>query len=225
MVKPNIQDKSYATNAHPPGPQATPTSVGESPDLLNLISRASSRAGKCVHPRGRSRARCTVKRSSRSVSAAEVSRNVSPEVSSSSEEEKSEEEEVSPGPRTPTASRIITDKLSHRIAPLQLPAAPSPSAPEGRIHSMSWDDQVSAEESRGLASGVTSASQAPLLTSLMPHGPNHRTAESSLQVEGGSAVPGTCDTLVIHDHDSLPQASQPMTSDIITPNVTHDYDL
>jgi len=90
---------------------------------------------------------------------------------------------------------------------------------------MSWDDQVSAEESRGLASEVTFASQAPLLTSLMPHGPNHRTAESSLQVEGGSAVPGTCDTLVIYDHDSLPQASQPMTSDIVTPNVTHDYDL
>jgi len=32
---------------------------------------------------------------------------------------------------------------------------------------------------------------------------------------------GTCDTLVIHDHDSLPQVSQPMTSDI----VTHDGDL
>ena len=110
MVKSNTQNKLYATNARPPGPQATPTSVGESPDSLNLISRASSRAGKRVHPRGRS---------------------------PSSEEEESEEEEVSPGPRTPTASRIITGKLSHRIAPLQLPAAPSPSAPEGRTHSMS----------------------------------------------------------------------------------------
>jgi len=36
MVKSNIQNKSFATNAHPPGPQATPTSVGESPDSLNL---------------------------------------------------------------------------------------------------------------------------------------------------------------------------------------------
>jgi len=178
MVKSNIQNKSYATNAHPPGPQATPTSVGESPDSLNLISRASSRAGKRVHPRGCSHARCTVKRSSRSVSAAEISKNASPELSSSSEEEKSEEKEVSPGPRTPTASRIITGKLSHRIASLQLPAALSPSAPKGRTHSMSWDDQVSAKESRGLASGVTSAPQAPLSTSLMPHGPNHGTAES-----------------------------------------------
>ena len=69
-------------------------------------------------------------------------------------EEESEEEEVSPGPRTPTVSRIIISKLSHRIAPLQLSAAPSPSAPEGRTHFMSWDDQISAEESRGLAFGV-----------------------------------------------------------------------
>ena len=98
MVKPNIQNKSSATNAHPPGPQATSTSVGESPDSLNLISCASSRAGKRVHPRGRSRARRTVRRSSRSVSAAEDSRKASPEPSSSSEEEESEEEEVSPGP-------------------------------------------------------------------------------------------------------------------------------
>ena len=137
MVKSNIQNKSYTTNARPPGPQAISTSVGESSDSLNLISCASSRAGKRVHPKGRFHARRTVRRSSRSVSAAEDSRKASPEPSSSSEEEESEEEEVSPSPRTPTASRIITDKLSHRIAPLQLPTAPSPSAPEGRTHSMS----------------------------------------------------------------------------------------
>jgi len=120
MVKSNIQNKFYATNARPPGPQATPTSVGESPDSLNLISHASSRAGKCIHPRERFCARHTVKRSFRSVSAAEDSRKASPEPSSSSEEEESKEEEVSPGSRTPTASRIITGKLSHRIAPLPL---------------------------------------------------------------------------------------------------------
>ena len=150
MVKSNIQNKSYATNAHPPGPQATPTSVGESPGLLNLIFRASSRASKRIHPRGCFRARHTVRRSSRSVSAAEDSGKASSEPSSSSEEEKSKEKEVSPGPRTPTASRIITGKLSHRIAPLQLSAALFSSAPEGRTYSMSWDDQVSTEESKGL---------------------------------------------------------------------------
>jgi len=71
---------------------------------------------------------------------------------------------------------------------------------------MSWDDQVSAEKSRGLVSGVTSVPQAPLSTSLMPHGPNYKTVESFFQVEGGSAVAGTCDILVICDSDSLPQA-------------------
>ena len=83
---------------------------------------------------------------------------------------------------------------------------------------MSWDDQGSAEESRGLASGVICAPQAPLSTSLMPHGPNHGTAESSSEIEGSSAVAGTCDTLVIcncdnlvtcgSDSNSLPQVSQ-----------------
>ena len=84
----------------------------------------------------------------------------------------------------------LLGKLSHRIAPLQLPAAPSPSAPEERTHSMSWDDQVSAKESRGLASGVICAPQAPLSTSLMPHGPNHGTAESSSEIEGGRQCSG-----------------------------------
>ena len=149
MVKPNIQNKSSATNACPPGPQATSTSVGESLDSLNLISRVSSRAGKCVHPRGRSHARCTVRHSFRSVSAAEDFRKASPELSSSS------------------------------------------------------------EESRGLASRMICAPQAPLSTSLMPHGPNYGTAESSSEIEGGSAVAGTCDvtgdsdTLVIRDCDNL----------------------
>jgi len=89
---------------------------------------------------------------------------------------------------------------------------------------MSWDDQVSAKKSRGLASGVICALQAPLSTSLMPHGPNYRIAESSSQVEGGGVVAGICDvtgdcdTLVICDCDSLLQVSQPVTSDIVTPD-------
>jgi len=56
-------------------------------------------------------------------------------------------------------------------------------------------------------------------------------AESFSLVEGGSAVAGTCDvtgdsdTLVIHNSDSLSQASQQVTSDIVTPDITHDCDL
>jgi len=96
---------------------------------------------------------------------------------------------------------------------------------------MSWDDQISAEESKGLASGVICAPQAPLSTSLMPHGPNHRTAESPSEIEGGSAVAGTCDVTGDSDNlvtcdsncDSLPQVSQ--TCDIVISDVTHDYDL
>jgi len=67
---------------------------------------------------------------------------------------------------------------------------------------MSWDDQVSAEESRGLASGVICAPQAPLSTSLIPYGPNHGTAESSSEIKGSSAVADTCDILVIRDCDN-----------------------
>ena len=140
----------------------------------------------------------------------------------------------------PGVSQLLRTLGKHLLSPL-LPLRRRKvkrrrlSAPEGRTHSMSWDDQVSAEESRGLASGVICTPQAPLSTSLMPHGPNHGTAESSSEIEGGSAVAGTCDTLVIHDcnnlvtrdynHDSLPQASQPVTSNIVTPNVTYDCDL
>ena len=90
---------------------------------------------------------------------------------------------------------------------------------------MSWDDQVSAEESRSLASRVICVLQAPLSTSLIPYGPNHRTAESSSLVESGSAVVGTCDTLVICDCNSLSQVSQQVTSDIVTSDITHDCDL
>ena len=65
----------------------------------------------------------------------------------------------------------------------------------------------------------------------MLYGPNHGTAESFSLVESSSAVAdtcdvtGDCDTLVIRDSDSLPQASQQVTSDIVTSDVTHDCDL
>jgi len=44
-------------------------------------------------------------------------------------------------------------------------------------------------------------------------------------VTGTCDVTGDYDTLVIRDYDSLPQASQQVTSDIVTPDVTHDCDL
>jgi len=69
---------------------------------------------------------------------------------------------------------------------------------------MSWDDQVATEKSRGFTSGAVSAPQAPLSTSLIPHGSNHRTAESGSQLGGGSAEPGT------YDSDNLHHMSQNM---------------
>ena len=199
MVKSNIPNKSFTFRAYSPDPQAILPSGGESPDSLNLFSRSSSRAGKCVYYRGHSHEHRIVRRFSGSVSAAEDSRKTSSEPFSFSSSEESDEDN---GPKTPTASRTTKGKLSsHRIASLQFPAAPSFFAPQESTQAMSWDDQVAAEESRGLASGAVSAPQAPLSTSLMPHGSNHRTAESGSQLGGGSAEPGTCD--VTGDRDNF----------------------
>ena len=88
---------------------------------------------------------------------------------------------------------------------------------------MSWDDQVAAEESRGLASKAVSAPQAPLLTSLMPHGSNHGTAESGSQLGSGSAEPGTCD--MTGDRDIPITSDSDNLHNIVTPDVTHDCDL
>jgi len=209
MVKSKNPIKSTAISARPPGPQTISPSVGESPDSLNLIPRSSSRAGKRAHPRGHSGIYNTVRHSSRSVSAGEDSRQTSSESSSSSEEEESGEKEVDLDPKTSTTSRVLIGKLSHRIVPLQLLAASSLSAPERRNVSMSWDDQVAAEESRNSTSGAFAALQVSLPAGLVPHGPNHGTAESSTQLGGGSVRSGPCnitgdsDCLVTHDCDNL----------------------
>jgi len=46
IVNPKNQEKSLTITTLPPGFQNSSNSVGESPDSLNLFSRASSRAGK-----------------------------------------------------------------------------------------------------------------------------------------------------------------------------------
>ena len=95
-----------------PGLQDSSNGMGESPDSLNILSRASSRAGKQVHTRGRSQAHCIARHFSRSVSASSASRNPSLEALSSSSLGESEEESVGSNPKTLTASRIIISKLS-----------------------------------------------------------------------------------------------------------------
>ena len=229
MVKSNIPNKPFAFRAYSPDPQAIPPSVSESPDSLNLFSHSSSRASKHVHHRGCLRKCCIIRRSSGSISAAEDSRKTSPEPFSSSSSKESDEDN---GPKTPTASRTTKGKLSsYKITSLQFPATPSFFAPQGSTQAMSWDDQVAAEESRGLVSGVVSTPQAPLSTSLMSHGSNHGTAESGSQLGGGSAEPGTCNIIgdsdipITSDSNNLHHMSQSVTSNIVTPDVTHDYDL
>jgi len=176
-------------------------------------------------------AHCTVRCFSRSVSAAENSRKASPEPSSTSEKEKSDKEEISSSPRISTASRVTTDKLFYRVALLQLSVTTSPSAPEGKIHSMSWNDQIVSEKSRNIASGVVFAPQTSLSTGLIPYSTNHGTAESLSQLGDGSIGSGIYDmtgdynTLVTHDNDSLYQMSQPVTSDIIIHDVIYDSDF
>ena len=54
-------------------------------------------------------------------------------------------------PKTSTVSRIIIGKLSFKKPPpLKLPAA----VPEGKASTMSWDNQVAAEEGNNIVSGT-----------------------------------------------------------------------
>ena len=54
-------------------------------------------------------------------------------------------------PKTPIAPKVITGKLSFKkLPPLKLPAA----FPEGKASTMSWDDQVTAEEDNNMVSGT-----------------------------------------------------------------------
>ena len=114
MVNPKIPKNSNKNPTLSPGLQDSSQYVGESLDSLNPISRTSSRAGKQVYFRGRPQTRYIAKRSFRSVSASSASRNSFPEALSSFSSGKSEEESVSSDPKTHTALRVVTGKLSSK---------------------------------------------------------------------------------------------------------------
>ena len=82
-------------------------------------------------------------------------------------------------PKTPTAPRVITGKLSFKkLPPLKLPAA----FPEGKASTMSWDDQVAAEEGNNMVSRAENAPKGAQLLQASILGPLnmiHRSAESS----------------------------------------------
>ena len=179
MVNLKNPNKLIKSPILPPGIQDSSQCVGKSPDSLNLLSRTSSRAGKQVHSRRRPQTRCIARRSSRSVSASSASRNPSPETLSSSSSGESEEESVGSDLKTPTAPRVITDKLFFKkLPPLKLPAA----FPEGKASTMSWDDQVATEEGNNMVSGaeyVPKSTQLPQAPILGPLNMIHGSAESS----------------------------------------------
>ena len=102
-----------------------------------------------------------------------------PEALSSSSSGESEEESVGSDPKTSTAPRVITDKLSFKKLPLlKLPTAFS----EGKASTMSWDDQVAAEKGNNMVSGaenVPKSTQLPQAPMLGPLNMIHGSAESS----------------------------------------------
>ena len=154
MVNSKILNKSIKNPTLLSGIQDSSKCVGESPDSLNLLFRTSSRAGKRVHSRERLQTCYIARCSSRSVSASSASRNPSPEALSSSFSGESEEESVGSDPKTPTAPRVITSKLSSKRLPsLKLSAAFS----EEKVSAMSWNNQVAAKESSNIVSVAENA--------------------------------------------------------------------
>ena len=186
MVNPKIPKNSNKNSTLPPGLQDSSKHVGESLDSLNLLSRTSSKAGKRVYSRGRPQTHRIARCSSRSVSASSASRNSSPEALSSSSSGESEEKSVGSDPKTPTVSRVTTGKLSFKRLPsLKILAAFPAPIPEGKAFTMSWDDQVSAEEGRDLVFGLETAFQAtqrPQAPMLGPFNMIHGLAESAPQL-------------------------------------------
>ena len=88
-------------------------------------------------------------------------RNPSPEALSLSSSGESEEKSMGSDPKMSTAPKITTGKLSSKRLPsLKLPATFPTLIPKGKTSTMSWNDQVSAEEGRDLVFGLETAPQA-----------------------------------------------------------------
>ena len=137
--------------------------------------------------------------------------------------------------KMPTAPRVTTSKLfSKRLSFLKLPATFPTLIPEEKASTMSWDNQVSAEEGRDLVFGPETAPQAaqrPQAPMLRPFNMIHGSAESAPQLGRECDVTGQCDVthdcdLMEHDCDiSSLTLSHPVTCDSVTHNVTHDTNL
>ena len=216
IINPKIPKNSNKNPTLPSSLQDSSQHAGESSDSLNLISRTSSRAGKQVHSKGWPQTRRIARRSSRGVFASSASRNPSPEALSSSSSGESEEKSVGSDPKTLTIPRVTTGKLSSKRLPsLKLPTTFLALIPEGKASTMSWDDQVSAEEGRDLVFKLETASQALMLR---PFNIIYELAESAPQLGRGCDVTCDCDT-------SSHTLSHHVTYDSVTHNITHNTNL
>jgi len=86
---------------------------------------------------------------------------------------------MGPDYRTPTASRVFTDKLSSKnLSSLKLPTAFS----DRKASTMSWNDQIAAEKGRNMlsrAENVLKSTQLPQASILGPLNMIHGSVESS----------------------------------------------
>ena len=119
-------------------------------------------------------------------------------------------------PKMPTIPRVTTGKFSSKRLPsLKLPAAFPTLIPEGKAFTMSWDDQVSAEESRDLVFRPEIASQIPMLG---PLNIIYGSAELAPQLERECDVMRDCE---VSSHTLL----YTVTCNSVIYNITHDTDL
>ena len=138
MVNLKNPNKSTKNPALLPGLQDSSKYVGDSSESPNLLSRASSRAGKQVHSRGRPQTYHIARQSSRSISASSTSRNASSEALVLSSSGESEGKDMGSDPKMPTALRVTTGRLSSKkVLSLKLPVAFPASISKGKASIMS----------------------------------------------------------------------------------------
>ena len=141
MVSSKNPNKSSKNPALPPGLQDSFQHVGEPSDSSNLLSRASSRAGKWVYLRGRPQTHCIARHSSRSVSASSASRNVFPDAVTLSSPGKNEEKDMNLDPKTPTVPKVTTDRFSFKkVSFLKLSATFPASILEETAFNIGWNN-------------------------------------------------------------------------------------
>ena len=222
MVNSKIPKVSIKNPTLPPGLQDSSQHVVESPDSLNLLFRTSSRASKRVHSRGRLQTRYIARRFSKSIFAFSASRNPSPKTLSLSSLGENKEKSVGFDSKTPTVLRVTTNKFSSKRLPsLKLSAAFPTFVPEEKASTMSWDNQVSAEEGRNLVSGPETAPQATQRLQAPMFGLLNMIHESA---ESASQLGRVCD--MTHDSNTLLHTiSHSVTCDTMTYNVIYDTNL